>query len=46
LRVVWSCDEFGRGVSLTIKPLNADTQFVLHAMRAYVIPSSAGPEDS
>ena len=46
LRVVWSCDEMGRGVSATIEPLTADTQFVLHSVRAIVIPSAAGPDDA
>jgi hypothetical protein len=44
-RLVCSCDEVGRGVSVEIKPLGADTQFVLHSIRVQVIPSKAGPED-
>jgi hypothetical protein len=46
LRVVWGCDSQGRGASATIKPLSADTQFVLHSVRLTVIPSLAGVEDA
>jgi hypothetical protein len=46
LRVVWGCDSQGRGVSATVKPLSADTQFVLHSLRLTVVPSIAGPEDA
>lgn len=45
-RVVWSCDAFGRGVSVTVQPLTADTQFVLHAIRVTVTPSYAGADDA
>jgi hypothetical protein len=45
-RVVWSCDEFGRGASVTIKPLDANTQFVLHGVRVYVVASLAGADDA
>jgi hypothetical protein len=44
-RVVWSCDDVGRGVSIEVKPLSADTQFVFHSVRVQVIPSKAGPDD-
>lgn len=46
LRVVWGCDSQGRGASATIKPLTAETQFVVHSIRLTVIPSMAGAEDA
>jgi len=46
LRLVWSTDAVGRGVSITVQPLSAETQFVIHQMMAVVIPSQAGPDDS
>lgn len=44
-RITWSADSFGRGVSVTITPLDATSQNVLHAVAFDVIPSLAGPED-
>jgi hypothetical protein len=46
LRVVWGCDSQGRGVSATVAPLSAETQFVVHAIRLTVIPAIAGVEDA
>ena len=46
LRVVWGCDSQGRGVSATIKPLSAETQFVVQSIRLTVVPAFAGPEDA
>ena len=44
-RLVFGCDLAGRGVSISLKPLTADTQFVLYSMTAYVSASMAGPDD-
>ena len=44
-RVVWNCDDRGRGVSCRIRALSADAQAVLHRVNVYVVPSYAGDED-
>jgi len=46
LRVVWSTDEVGRGMALTVKPLAADRQTVFHSVAATVILSGAGDDDN
>jgi hypothetical protein len=46
LSIVWGCDSQGRGVSATIKPLSAETQFVIHSIRLTVIPSTSGVDDA
>jgi hypothetical protein len=45
-RVVWGCDDVGRGVLVTIQPLEANGQFVLHRVELTGTPSNAGPEDA
>ncbi len=45
-RIVWSTDDFGRGISVTVQPLQANGQFVLHSVGLHVAPSSAGPEEA
>lgn len=44
-RIVWSTDEVGRGTSVTVRPLQADSQFVVHRVELMVSVSNAGPED-
>jgi len=44
-RIVWSCDDFGRGTSVTVRPLQANSQFVCHRVELAVSVSNAGPED-
>ena len=45
-RIVWSTDDFGRGISVTVKPLAADKQTVFHSVAVTVIPSGAGDDDA
>ncbi len=44
-RIVWGCDDVGRGTSVTVRPLQANSQFVCHRVELIVSPSNAGPED-
>ena len=44
-RVVWSTDDYGRGASVTVKPLSAALQTVFHSVGVTVIPSAAGDDD-
>jgi hypothetical protein len=45
MRVVWGTDDVGKGVEVTIQPLLAEEQFVLHAIVVRGVQSNAGPED-
>lgn len=45
-RLVCGIDAMGRGPTLTVKPLTADTQFAIERISIKVVPSLAGPEDS
>jgi hypothetical protein len=46
VRVIWSTDEVGRGMQLTIRPLSATRQTVFHSVKATVILSGAGDDDN
>jgi hypothetical protein len=45
MRVVWGTDDVGKGIEVTIQPLLAEEQFVLHAIVVRGVQSNAGPED-
>lgn len=45
-RIVWGTDDFGRGVSVTVQPLQANGQFVAHRVELEVTVSNAGPDDA
>jgi len=45
-RVVWSTDDMGRGASVTVRPLGADKQTVIHSMAVTVIPSGAADDEA
>lgn len=45
-RLVVGCDIFGRGPQVTVKPLTADSQWILHRIAISARPSLAGPEDA
>jgi len=45
-RVVWSTDDAGRGASVTVRPLEADKQNVIHGVGVTVIPSGAADDEA
>jgi hypothetical protein len=45
-RAVFGCDEVGRGIEVTIQPLSAEAQFILHAVHVVAVPSQCGPDDA
>ena len=45
-RLPFGTEVFGRGPSVTVKPLTADAQFLFERCSLVAIPSLAGPEDS
>jgi hypothetical protein len=45
-RVVWSTDDAGRGASVTVRPLQADKQNVIHSIAVTVIPSGASDDEA
>jgi hypothetical protein len=45
-RLVWGCDDFGRGISVTVRPLEATGQFVCHRVELEGTTSKAGPQDA
>jgi hypothetical protein len=46
MRVCWSTDNVGKGVEVTVQPLAAEEQFVLHAIVVTGTQTKAGPEDA
>ena len=46
MRVVWGTDDVGKGVEVTIQPLLAEEQFVLHAVVLRGVQSNAGADDA
>jgi hypothetical protein len=45
MRVVWGTDDVGKGIEVTIQPLEAEEQFVLHAIVVRAVQTNAGAED-